>query len=118
MKTSRDDIRPYQTRDGSLIRELMHPGTQDRGRLSLAEAEIDPGKATKIHRHLVAEEIYHVTQGEGLMTLGTEQFVISPGDTILIHPGTAHRVENRGKAVLRILCCCAPPYTHSDTEIL
>jgi mannose-6-phosphate isomerase-like protein (cupin superfamily) len=52
------------------------------------------------------------------MTLGDEVFAIAAGDSILIAPGTAHRVANTGHEALRILCCCAPAYSHADTELL
>ena len=52
------------------------------------------------------------------MTLGEAQFAIAVGDSIAILPGTPHRVENIGKEALHILCCCAPAYSHDDTELL
>ena len=118
MKTSRAAIVPYVTKDGSLIRELLHPAVHGNDNLSLAEAEIAPGAATALHRHPRAEEIYHVLAGTGSMTLGDEQFSLAAGDTVLIRPGLPHRVANTGNEPLRILCCCAPPYAHADTEVI
>ena len=40
------------------------------------------------------------------------------GDTVHIAPGTPHCIEGLGKEPLVILCCCAPPYAHEDTELL
>ena len=54
IKTEYSKIQPYATKDGSIIRELMHPN---------------------------------------------------------VH-------ENTGTVPLKILCCCAPPYSHDDTELL
>lgn len=118
MKTSMQDIAPYQTRDGSLIRELMHPGKQICRNMSLAQASVEPGEETLRHRHNASEEIYHVVCGTGIMTLGKEQFTIIKGDSVCIRPGTSHMVRNNGNETLIILCCCSPPYSHSDTEIL
>jgi mannose-6-phosphate isomerase-like protein (cupin superfamily) len=118
MKTSRDAILPYVTKDGSLIRELLHPATHGNRGLSLAEAIVPPGETTALHRHHLAEEIYHVLTGSGNMTLGEEWFPLAAGDTVCIAPGTPHRVENTGAVPLRILCCCAPAYSHEDTELL
>lgn len=109
---------PFRTKDGSEIRELMHPSVHGNQNQSLAEARIEPGTTTALHRHRHSEEIYHVTAGEGLMTLGEKQFVIVPGDSIAIAPGTPHRVHNTGNEALLILCCCSPPYSHADTELL
>jgi mannose-6-phosphate isomerase-like protein (cupin superfamily) len=96
----------------------MHPDRHGGRSLSLAAAEIGPGKVTALHRHPLAEEIYHVVSGMGLLTLGAERIVIEHGDTVCIMPGTEHRVENTGGETLIILCCCTPPYSHDDTEIL
>jgi mannose-6-phosphate isomerase-like protein (cupin superfamily) len=111
-------IQPYRTKDGSEIRELMHPRVHRNRNQSLAEATIAPGTTTVLHRHHETEEIYHVTEGEGTLTLGERIFSITRGDTICIPPGTAHRVENTGGKPLRILCCCSPAYAHEDTELL
>ena len=117
-KTAYTDACAYVTKDGSVIRELLHPGTQAQGRLSLAEATVVPGQRTLLHRHHLSEEIYHVVAGVGRMTLGEEEFAISAGDTVLIAPGTRHCVAATGAQPLRILCCCSPAYQHADTELL
>lgn len=118
MKTTSGDITPYPTKDGSEIRELMHPALHHNHNQSLAEAVVAPGIATRLHRHRTSEELYHITAGHGLMTLGRESFNVGPGDTVCIAPGTPHCVENTGSEPLHILCCCAPPYAHDDTELL
>lgn len=111
-------ITPYATKDGSLIRELMHPVHHGNRAQSFAEAIVEPGAKTALHLHRVTEEIYHVTQGAGLMTLGERQFAVATGDTICIMPGTAHCIECVGDVPLKILCACAPAYAHEDTELL
>lgn len=118
MKTRLADIAPYITKDGSEIRELMHPDINGNRNQSLAEAVVPPGARTLLHRHLTSEELYHVTAGEGLLTLGDEKMKVSPGDTALIPPGTPHCIEATGAAPLYILCCCSPAYRHGDTELL
>ncbi len=118
MKTEYGQITPYTTKDGSIIRELIHPAQGVSTPVSLAEATILPGRATILHVHRTSKEIYHITHGNGLMTLGREVFEIGQGDSILIGPGIPHRVENTREQALKILCCCCPPYTHEDTELL
>jgi mannose-6-phosphate isomerase-like protein (cupin superfamily) len=108
----------YTTKDGSQIRELMHPAVHGGANQSLAEATVAPGMQTTLHRHRRTEEIYHITAGSGLMTLGEERFPVSVGDTILIAPGTPHRIRNTAATPLKLLCCCAPAYSHDDTELL
>jgi len=118
MKTSYADITPFVTRDGSLIRELMHPQTQGNHNQSLAEAIVAVGGETLLHRHHAAEELYYIIQGDGIMSLGQEEFPVAVADTVCIPPGVAHKIRNSGDNELRILCCCAPAYRHVDTELL
>ena len=118
MLTRYFDQPPFMTKDGSEIRELMHPSVHGNRKQSLAEARVAPGGATALHWHRTSEELYHVTRGEGLLTLGDQKFAIMPGDTVAIAPCTAHRVENTGSETLVILCCCSPPYADEDTELL
>jgi len=117
-RTRYAEIAAYLTKDGSEIRELMHPAVHGNRLQSLAEASIAPGRRTQLHRHALSEELYHVTAGSGLMTLGDSRFKVGAGDTVLIPPGTPHCIEAGGAAALRILCCCSPPYAHEDTELL
>lgn len=109
---------PYTTKDGSEIRELMHPSVHGNQAQSLAEATISPGRRTHLHRHHRTEELYHITAGTGRMTLGDETFLVESGETICIPPGTPHCIEASGHIALRLLCCCSPAYDHDDTELL
>lgn len=118
IKTTYSDIEAYITRDGSIIRELMHPQVHGNRLQSLAEATVAVGCRTLPHRHHQSEEIYHVTGGVGVMTLGEAHLTVKEGDTVRIPPGTAHCVENTGQTLLKMLCACCPPYSHSDTELL
>jgi mannose-6-phosphate isomerase-like protein (cupin superfamily) len=99
---------PFTTKDGSTIRELHHTEQQ-----SLAEASLEPGRATERHYHSRTEEIYFVLEGEGEMEVDGERRGVAPGDAVLIPAGARHQV--RADAPLRFLCCCAPPYSHEDT---
>lgn len=117
MKTSLHEIQPYVTKDGSLIRELMHPRHHGNANISFAQAEIKPGQATTKHMHKTSEEVYYVVRGIGVMSLGDKEFPVAPGDTICIRPNVPHKIENTGHEPLIIFCCCSPPYSHGDTEI-
>ncbi|MBF0255969.1 MAG: cupin domain-containing protein [Gammaproteobacteria bacterium] len=118
MKTPYAEIPAYITKDGSEIRELMHPSRHGVQNQSLAEAIVPPGAKTMLHRHQRSEEIYHVTAGTGLMQLADEVIEVRVGDSILIPPGTPHCIQALGSQPLHILCCCSPAYSHADTELL
>ena len=118
MHTRYQDAPAFITKDGSEIRELMHPARHGNHNQSLAEARVPPGETTALHRHRRSEELYHVTRGEGLMTLAGQRLPVRTGDTVCIPPGAPHCVQNTGDIPLVILCCCSPAYAHDDTELL
>lgn len=118
LKTSYHLAEPYTTKDGSSIRELMHPLVHGNRTQSLAEATVMPGCETLCHRHDMSEEIYYIIEGSGDMTVDNDTFSVNKGDSICILPGKHHSIRNTGKVPLKILCCCSPPYSHEDTELL
>jgi len=86
----------YTTKDGSTIRELMHPavhGALGSRAQSLAEAVVAPGMHTVLHRHRRSEELYHITAGEGLMTLGGDRFQADPFGEGFAADGDEHDVD-------------------------
>jgi len=112
------ETKQYLTRDGSTIRELMHPEQHGNCNQSLAEAQIPPGMTTHLHLHRKSEEIYYIVSGSGVMVLGDDQFLVKSGDSICIPPGTRHCIQNSDGSNLVILCCCSPAYSHADTELI
>ncbi len=112
------NVPPYITRDQSEIRELIHPSIHGNRSQSLAEAVIRPGQTTQRHLHRQTEEIYHITSGQGRMTLADKVFKVDVGDSICIPPGSPHCIENTGSENLHLLCMCSPAYSHDDTELL
>ena len=42
---------------------------------------------------------------------------VAPGDTVVIAPGVRHKLWASADAPLKLLCCCAPAYSHEDTVI-
>lgn len=112
------EITAFITKDGSEIRELMHPALHGNHQQSLAEATVAPGGETRRHLHRTTEEIYHITQGQGVMRLGEQTFDVTAGDSICIAPGIVHNIRNTGDVALKILCCCSPPYQDNDTVLV
>ncbi len=110
-----DQVPAFETKDGSEIRELLaHRNSAIRNQ-SLAEARLAVGQATTEHYHVRTEEIYYITHGTGRMRIGDEIREVRVGDAVAIPPGARHKLWNTGKDPLRLLCCCAPGYEHSDT---
>ena len=113
-----EDISPYQTKDGSIIREIQHPCKHSVENQSLAEATVRPGESTNLHYHRQAEEIYYILRGHGLVSLADESVEVMAGMAITIAPGTPHNVVNNGMVDLVFLCCSSPAYSHHDTVMV
>ena len=112
-----NEVPPFTTKDGSEIRELLAHRNSDIRNQSLAEARLPVGGATQEHYHPRAEEIYYITRGVGKIRIAGEIREVKAGDAIAIPPGQKHKLWNTGSEILRLLCCCAPAYEHSDTII-
>lgn len=112
-----NEVPAFITKDGSEIRELLaHRNSAIRNQ-SLAEARLPVGASTQEHFHPRAEEIYYITHGVGKIRIEGEDREVRAGDAIAIPPGRKHKLWNTGDEVLRLLCCCAPAYEHTDTVI-
>jgi len=103
------EVEAFVTKDGSTIRELHHTAAQ-----SLAEASLEAGQGTQRHYHARTEEIYLVTAGSGVLEVAGESREVAAGDAVLIPPGAWHELV-AGADGARLLCMCAPPYSHDDT---
>lgn len=113
-----DEASPFITLDGSEIREVAGPVSLPTAHQSLAEATVPPGGETDEHVHRTSEEIYAFTSGMGRIRVGGEERRVRAGDCVVLPPGTPHKLVNDGTEPLRLLCCCAPPYSDADTVIV
>ena len=111
------DTPSFITKDGSEIRELLAHRNSIIRNQSLAEARLPAGASTQEHYHIKTEEIYYITHGAGRIRIEGETRDVKTGDAIAIPPGRKHKLWNTGNEPLRLLCCCAPAYEHSDTVI-
>jgi mannose-6-phosphate isomerase-like protein (cupin superfamily) len=112
-----DSVPAFETKDGSEIRELLAYRNSVIRQQSLAEARVPVGGSTMEHYHVKTEEIYFITHGTGRMRIEDELREVKVGDAVAIPPGKKHKLWNTGAETLRLLCCCAPCYEHSDTII-
>lgn len=112
-----EDREPFTTLDGSTIREVCGPAWTPARNQSLAEATVPPGGETIPHYHVVSEELYFITSGNGRLRVGDEVRDVRPGDCAVIPPGVEHQLVNPGTEPLVLLCCCAPAYAHEDTVL-
>ena len=117
------DLKPFVTKDKSLIREFFHPLHETTKQapknipFSIALATVKPGQKTLTHIHETSTEFYYITRGAGIIQLNSKKEPIEENTLIYIPAKTKHTVTNTGKEDLLILCICKPPYTHEDTKI-
>lgn len=109
-------LEPIVPPDGSEVREIARPPDTARNQ-SLAEARLPPGGETAEHFHRTSEEIYHFVSGLGRVRVGDEESEVGPGETVVIPPGTRHKLWNPGGETLVLLCCSSPPYYDEDTVL-
>ncbi|MBN4080413.1 cupin domain-containing protein [Beggiatoa alba] len=96
----------------------MHPSQHHNTNQSLAQAVVRPNIETQYHYHAKTEELYHIVQGIGRITLNDAHFNVEAGDTICIPPNARHKIKNTGEIDLVFLCCCSPAYSHEDTFLI
>jgi mannose-6-phosphate isomerase-like protein (cupin superfamily) len=104
--------------DGSLLRQLLHPDTNDVAcRYSLCHATVKPGQTTRPHK-LKTSEVYYILEGQGLMSTAGALEAVRPGQAIYIPPGSTQYIENTGNSDLTFLCIVDPAWRKEDEELL
>lgn len=73
--------------------------TPTRG-ISFGVLEIPPGAGLSAHHH-PPQEVYHVTEGSGVLLLGDQYIDVKPGSVIYIPERTVHGIWNRGSETLK-----------------
>jgi quercetin dioxygenase-like cupin family protein len=68
-----------------------------------------PGAYSESHSHATQEQIFHVLEGEGLLTSGGEKRLMRAHDVAFIPPGVEHGIQNSGLSNLVFLIITSPP---------
>jgi mannose-6-phosphate isomerase-like protein (cupin superfamily) len=66
------------------------------------------GGATPPNEHASAHEFFHVLHGEGVARCDGRAVPIKKGDSLLLHPGSEHVIENTGPGKLYTLTVMTP----------
>jgi oxalate decarboxylase/phosphoglucose isomerase-like protein (cupin superfamily) len=82
------EIEPFQTLDGSQIREWAGKVAMPACNQSLAEATIPVGGATTEHYHRTTEELYLVSAGRGRLLVDRRLTLPSYAPTFMLDPET------------------------------
>ncbi|PVV15506.1 MAG: cupin [gamma proteobacterium symbiont of Ctena orbiculata] len=108
-----DASKEYFFQEGCFINELSnHPGDSD---LSIAQARVEPGVTTQLHRLHQSAERYCIIAGEGMVEIeGLGPQSVTAGDVVLIPPGFSQRIRNSGDEDLIFLALCTPRFEPQD----
>ena len=110
------DNEEFWIRERCHIRELVNDASIKA--FSLAEARVEPGVRTELHR-LAVDEWYVITAGQGSVVVGgAEPVTVAPGDVVQIPAGTPQQIENTGRDDLVFECICLPRFTPDCYESL
>jgi mannose-6-phosphate isomerase-like protein (cupin superfamily) len=103
---------PWSTAaDNAVARQIVSPSNSRAQKISMADIIIPPGIEVKRHHHPVAEEIYYITSGEGIMWMNGASRHVGKGDAIVIRPGDVHSFLNNTKADVRMIVTSTPAWT-------
>ena len=86
--------------------------------VSIAHVTMDPGNVSLWHRHSKMSEIYVVLEGQGILYYAEKSILAQAGTSLLLPPGTPHKLRNTGAAHLEHLVLAMPNFDPSDVELL
>jgi len=111
------DCREFVAGDGSILREVLHPGKMDLEiRYSLAHAKVTAGQMTKPHK-LRTCEVYYITEGQGLMHIDEESLEVGRDCAVYVPSHSTQYIENTGNSDLKFLCIVEPAWRKEDEEV-
>jgi quercetin dioxygenase-like cupin family protein len=81
---------------GALSKALVGHDNSRSSRIDFRISRYAPNAFVQEHVHQVQEQIYYVTEGEGLLTLGNDKHLMRPHDYVYVPPGIRHSFSNTG----------------------
>lgn len=69
---------------------------------------LGPGQSQKIHAHEGSDKMYYVLEGQGRVTVGSEEKELNADDITLAPAGEEHGVANHSESNLVMLVFMAP----------
>jgi mannose-6-phosphate isomerase-like protein (cupin superfamily) len=92
-----------------IVEASNHP---DDPQVSIARARVEAGAKTRWHLLENTWERYLIVQGKGVAEVGDlSPATVSPGDIVIIPPGTRQRIRNTGGQDLVFYAICSPRFT-------
>lgn len=99
---------------GALSKALVRPETCGSLRVDYRISCYQPMAHVQEHVHQVQEQVYHVLEGEGLLTLDERRVLMRRHDYVFVPPGVRHSFTNNGLVPLVFLVVTTPV---DDSEV-
>ena len=93
---------------GALSKALVRPETCGSRRIDHRISCYQPMAYVEVHVHQVQEQVYHVLEGEGMLTLDGRAQLLRENDYVFVPPGVHHGFTNNGIAPLVFLVITTP----------
>ncbi|MCU0937962.1 MAG: cupin domain-containing protein [Burkholderiaceae bacterium] len=93
---------------GALSKALVRPETCGSRHIDFRISHYQPMAHVAEHVHRTQEQIYHVLQGAGRLTLDDEVRVLRAHDYVYVPPGVRHSFTNEGVEPLVFLVVTSP----------
>ncbi|MBL4716052.1 MAG: cupin domain-containing protein [Bacteroidia bacterium] len=71
-------------------------------------------KSVKAHKHVTHTEHLYILEGEGQMEIGTKDYLIKPGDYLVIPENTAHSLKVTSSNLVKVLSIQTPEFLGND----
>jgi mannose-6-phosphate isomerase-like protein (cupin superfamily) len=99
--------------DPVLRHRLSFTRTRDEDGTEVLHVEtwVAPGGGVTPHIHPAIEERFEVLNGQPSFLAGKEWRTASPGETVVVPPGTRHAYRNRTGEEVHMICHAQPPST-------
>ena len=88
---------------------LVHPTNAATRYFDFRLSSYQPKGYAEVHVHEVAENIYYILQGRGIVELDGEKHLVEPHMVIHIPPGVHHGIFNTGLEDLVFVVVASPP---------
>lgn len=117
MKISRrEDVQPINNAEGELFYEMLGRGEKLGNSVhhSVGHVVVLKGYSTNKHYHPIAEETYYFIRGTGRMIINNNEYMVKPGDAILVNTNDVHQLFADEEEVEAIVIC-APAFEPNNT---
>ncbi len=96
-------------RVGGIVVRFLVERTHTQGGLAMFEFDLPAGaRVPAAHSHDAYEETVYALRGELTWTVGSERFLLAPGECAVIPRGAVHRFDNLGAETATTLAVITP----------